>query len=561
MMLAAEQPTAEEIDAFVIVNRKFLSDEAEETFRNMDGLDQKHVIAEGSLSNCKDPVAIIKSRARGGFLKAHIDWMHSHRDSSHEDVLDSYIEANVDWMTEEAEELLRSLSFNHLWKVIDFGSLQNCRDPAAIIRIRLKDVLRGKAGKSGKGKSSTGKGVQGRAVLHQAQTDGMDSLPSEDPAESSKGAQGGKAKGAKGAKGTKGAKDGPKDDIHEKALEEGRSLYCLGLPPLWSAKQIQDFFQHQGEVEGVYLQSMGKGKNTRGASVDFTTAEGARNAAMVCDRLEVYHKEEKFTLGCSIRHKGPAGQKFIFPARGEVDFKQAQAEARSVYLSKIPAHISEQQIREMAEEHGEVEAIHMLPSNGFSLACFITMVSPGEAAFMIRALNDAQAFGTIVSASYPIEKNEKRKKKHPEEEIFQWYVLEIKNFPHWTVTDDIKVTISTFGNAPNRVRIIHYDPDPAQSVAKAYFRYEEDQDVALKALAGYEFTPGYALQVMTRPRTAGTGQALAHPSPQPQPPTFHSLTFGQVGLSTPATVPATVPPRFPRPALQDAQLPAAFPRH
>ena len=29
---------------------------------------------------------------------------------------------------------------------------------------------------------------------------------------------------------------------------------------------------------------MGKGKNTRGASVDFTTAEGARNAAMVCDR-------------------------------------------------------------------------------------------------------------------------------------------------------------------------------------------------------------------------------------------------------------------------------------
>ncbi|CAJ1451746.1 unnamed protein product [Effrenium voratum] len=284
MMLAAEQPTAEEIDAFVIVNRKFLSDEAEETFRNMDGLDQKHVIAEGSLSNCKDPVAIIKSRARGGFLKAHIDWMHSHRDSSHEDVLDSYIEANVDWMTEEAEELLRSLSFNHLWKVIDFGSLQNCRDPAAIIRIRLKDVLRGKAGKSGKGKSSTGKGVQGRAVLHQAQTDGMDSLPSEDPAESSKGAQGGKAKGAKGAKGTKGAKDRPKDDIHEKALEEGRSLYCLGLPPLWSAKQIQDFFQHQGEVEGVYLQSMGKGKNTRGASVDFTTAEGARNAAMVCDR-------------------------------------------------------------------------------------------------------------------------------------------------------------------------------------------------------------------------------------------------------------------------------------
>ena len=32
----------------------------------------------------------------------------------------------------------------------------------------------------------------------------------------------------------------------------------------------------------------------------------------------------------------------------------------------------------------------MLPSNGFSMACFVSMVSPGEAAFAIRGLNNAQ---------------------------------------------------------------------------------------------------------------------------------------------------------------------------
>ena len=86
------------------------------------------------------------------------------------------------------------------------------------------------AGKSGKGKSITGKGVQGRAVLHQAQTDGMDSLPSEDPAESSKGAQGGKAKGAKGAKGTKGAKDGWRWQLALRKVKRHRILRASSPP-------------------------------------------------------------------------------------------------------------------------------------------------------------------------------------------------------------------------------------------------------------------------------------------------------------------------------------------
>ena len=113
-----------------------------------------------------------------------------------------------------------------------------------------------------------------------------------------------------------------------------------------------------------------------------------------------------------------------------------------------------------------------------------------------------QAFGTFISASLAVEKNEKRKKLHPEEEWIQWYPLEIRNFPHWTVVDDIKATITTVGPTSQRVRIMHYDPVPTLSVARAYFREEPDRDDCLKALAGYEFSPGYSLQVMALPRTA-----------------------------------------------------------
>ena len=48
---------------------------------------------------------------------------------------------------------------------------------------------------------------------------------------------------------------------------------------------------------------------------------------------------------------------------------------------------------------------------------------------------------------------------------------------------------------------MHYDPAPSLSVARAYFREEADRDEVLKALAGYEFSPGYALMVMALPRT------------------------------------------------------------
>ena len=121
-----------------------------------------------------------------------------------------------------------------------------------------------------------------------------------------------------------------------------------------------------------------------------------------------------------------------------------------------------------------------------------------------------QAFGTIIYASLAVEKNDKRKKLHPEEEWIQWYPLEIRNFPHWTVPDDIKATISTVGPSSQRVRIMHYDPLPTLSIARAYFREEADRDASLKELAGYEFSPGYPLSAEALPRTVFLRVSYCH---------------------------------------------------
>jgi len=295
------------------------------------------------------------------------------------------------------------------------------------------------------------------------------------------------------------------------AEAEGRVMHCMGIPPLWSAQQIESFFSHQGEVSSVHLMNVQKGKNTRSAYVYFKTKEDATNAALVCDRLEIEDRGSKFLLECSIKLKEAImGRRFSYPARGEVDPKIAQLEGRTVYLSRVPLHVTSDAVRELAENFGEVEAIHQLPGNSIALAFFVTMVSPGEAAFLIRDLQGSQVFGSIINATYPVEKNEKRKKPHPEDETIPWYPLEIRNFPHWTTVEDIKASVATVGPNAQRVRVMHYDPQPTLSVARAYFREQSDRDASLNAMASYEFTPGFELMVMALPRTSGTGPGFAN---------------------------------------------------
>lgn len=456
--------------------------------------------------------------------------MEAHRESSVEDLIDAFMARNSDWINEEAEELLRSLDFDMAWKVVDFGSMYGCRDSVAIVKTRIKDAKAGK--KPGKGSRGYGprEGREGREGKGKSLEGEERSRPG-DATGNAKGKSKARRRDGKNGKGDR------SEDPHEKALHEERSLLCVGLPSLWTAEQTKDFFsQYEGEVEAVYVGGL-RGKNVRTSSIDFTTAEGARNAALECDRMEIKYGEDTFYLICSIRYKveGTLGSKMTFPGRagGEGDGKLAQAEGRSVYLSKIPAGTSEEQITELIEDFGDVEAVYMLPSNGFSMACFVSMVSPGEAAFAIRGLNNAQALGTIISASYPIEKNLKRKKPHPEDETIPWYPVELRNFPHWTLCDDIKATILSVGPASQRVRVIHYDPEPSLSVARAYFREEEDRDAILKALTGHEISPGYILNAAALPRTSGNGPGFSH-TPQPSQPLPPGQPSGSLSLPSAA---------------------------
>jgi len=152
--------TQEDVDEFVVENRQWLTEEAEDVLRNMVPKDQASVIREGSMSNCRDPVAIIKSRAWQGHLRKNREWVEERKALPIDMAVEDFLEANAGMVNEEAEQVIRSMSPTSQRHVIDGGSLSGCRDPVAIIKTRAKQGKGKGKGKKGKGK---GKGKDAKS--------------------------------------------------------------------------------------------------------------------------------------------------------------------------------------------------------------------------------------------------------------------------------------------------------------------------------------------------------------------------------------------------------------
>ncbi|CAK9053617.1 unnamed protein product, partial [Durusdinium trenchii] len=56
----------EEVEAFISANRRWMTPESEEMMKLMNPLDQKRVITGGTLSGCRDSVAVLQTRAKRG---------------------------------------------------------------------------------------------------------------------------------------------------------------------------------------------------------------------------------------------------------------------------------------------------------------------------------------------------------------------------------------------------------------------------------------------------------------------------------------------------------------
>ncbi|CAK9074849.1 unnamed protein product [Durusdinium trenchii] len=151
MEVEVKPASAEELEAFVGQNRRWLPDDAEKVLRGMSGLDQRRVISAGTMSSVQNPIAVIQARVRkakeleaavsrsGGKVPAVLLGLESKlvKPATAED-LEAFIKTNDRWLGDEAVQTLRAMSAVDQRRVISAGTMSGCRDPVAVIQTRAK---------------------------------------------------------------------------------------------------------------------------------------------------------------------------------------------------------------------------------------------------------------------------------------------------------------------------------------------------------------------------------------------------------------------------------------
>jgi len=144
--------TPEEAEAFLAQNKRWLPDDAEKVFRNMDPLDQRRVMTQGNLSSVRDPAKVLQSRAKKGKeLEDELAAAAAAQGAAQADdrsnrvskpatpeELETFIKANERWLFGEALEILRGMNAVDQKRVISSGTMSGCRDPVAVVQTRAK---------------------------------------------------------------------------------------------------------------------------------------------------------------------------------------------------------------------------------------------------------------------------------------------------------------------------------------------------------------------------------------------------------------------------------------
>ena len=227
-------------------------------------------------------------------------------------MLEEFVKVNQAWLNDAAEEYLRGCGPADQRAIMEVGSLTGCRDPMAIVKSRARQAQKGKKGgkgkekgkgKEGKGREHGGKGRDFRDFGKDSRSDlGRSGDWGGKPGRWDDGASWGQSPssgswddGAGWAQSSssraprfrdaeeEARRQASQEDAlrhkgevqaeNQQAVDEGRCLYCIGIPPLWTRRRVEDFFGANGTVTHVQLLAARAGVDSRAAFVHFEKAE------------------------------------------------------------------------------------------------------------------------------------------------------------------------------------------------------------------------------------------------------------------------------------------------
>mmetsp|Transcript_5187 Transcript_5187/g.16790 ORF Transcript_5187/g.16790 Transcript_5187/m.16790 type:complete len:752 (-) Transcript_5187:9-2264(-) len=133
----------QDIEEFIEGNKRWLNDLAEDVLRKCSLAEIRGVAEQGSMANCRDPVALVRVRIRAAQeAEREVAAAAAGRvpNPATDEEFDAFMKIEQPFLNDDAEELLRSLSRVDIKRVMNAGTLSGCRNPAAVIRRRIREA-------------------------------------------------------------------------------------------------------------------------------------------------------------------------------------------------------------------------------------------------------------------------------------------------------------------------------------------------------------------------------------------------------------------------------------
>jgi hypothetical protein len=180
-------------------------------------------------------------------------------------------------------------------------------------------------------------------------------------------------------------------------------------------------------------------------------------------------------------------------------------EHRCLYISGMHPEVDEAQVRLFLEPHGAVEEVVLLPAGAATLSCFASMCSSEDAETVVQELDGRDIAGKILAVGYPRAPKRQLERRSEDPNL----VVEIRGFPFATSSRDISTAIEAgISHRVQLVQVLQNEHGQGGSYALVRMESADDARAVVDELNGFEFMPGYALQVCLKP----IGNALAVPS-------------------------------------------------
>ena len=216
------------------------------------------------------------------------------------------------------------------------------------------------------------------------------------------------------------------------------NLFIKGIPESTTPREVYEFFMKFGDISSLKIPEDESGSHHGYGYITYYTPQDAENVIVECQ------KQEAFGVKLEVTH---------FQRKNERNYGTISTEAKTIYIKNFPDNYTEEKLKNLISQHGQVEKVTLIQGFGDSKYATALFVNEEQAKAALESLHDLEVEDKKLFVQPMQNKYERRQfmqNKIRESNIKlneQYHLcnLHIRNIPFAATEDDLSKAFSKFG--------------------------------------------------------------------------------------------------------------------